>query len=499
MRRGVRASSGVDPRPPDVARSGGSSFSWRGWLVVWLVPLLIVGGLVAALIASRPLPALGVGVGDPYYPDAGAPGWDAQAYTVRLALDADLAQLSATTTITGIATQDLATVGFDLAYPVTRATLNGTDVRVVGQGGVNRVAVPPSPLRSGQAFTLEVSYAGDPSERLEGDMGDPVVRAQGELLIAGEPEASAAWFAANDHPSDAAFFELYATVPAEMEAISVGRLVSRDADADPDTATWHWATDEELAPYLTFVTAGQFDIEEATSDGRPGVYAVSHLLDSTMRRAALSALRGTPATIRELELRYGPYPFSQIGGVVSGVDPVWAGLETQTRPVYGASLASDGDWPEYLLAHELAHMWFGDHVRVATWADIVNNEGWATFAANEVLARRVGASMDDELRDVWGMEPDFWAAPIDDPGVDNMFGTTYERGGAALQALRVLIGDEEFFALARAWVQEPGARSFADFRAFVEDRTDRDLTAFWRAWYTADAAPARDPSLGWPG
>lgn len=482
-----------------MSRADGSSFSLRGWAVVVVVPLLVVVGLVAALVASRPLPALPTGVGDPYYPHAGAPGWDAASYTVRLQLDDTLTQLTATTTITGVATQDLAEIGFDLAYPVTHAALDGEGVRIADRGGVNQAAVPPTGLRAGQAFTLEVAYAGDPVGRLGDGSGDAAVRAAGELLIAGEPEASAAWFAANDHPSDPALFELYATVPAGVEALSVGRLESRDADDDPATATWHWVTDEELATYLTFLAAGQFDVEEATSDGRPAVYAASQLLDAPTRAAALDALRGTPDMIRELELRYGPYPFAQIGGVVVGVEPVWAGLETQTRPVYNASLAADGDWSDYLLAHELAHQWFGDHVRVATWADIVNNEGWATFAADEAVARRRGTSMDDTLRAVWRRDRDFWSDPIDNPGIDNMFGTTYGRGGAALQALRVLIGDEEFFGLARAWAQDPGARSFADFRRFVQDRTGRDLTAFWQAWYSADAAPAREASLGWPG
>lgn len=474
-------------------------FGWRGWLVVTLLPLIIVGGLVAALIASRPLPALGVGVGDPYYPDAGAAGWDARSYTVRLTLDDDLTRLDATTTITGVATRDLPEIGFDLAHAVTRATLDGHDVRVVDHGGVNRAAVPGQPIRAGEEFTLVVGYAGDPDGRLGAPGRRPVARAAGELLIAGEPEAAAAWFASNDHPSDAALFEMHVTVPAGVEALGVGRLVSEDADDNPATATWHWATDEELATYLTFLAAGEFDVRRDMRGGRPAVYAVSLLLDADARAAAFDVLRRTPDTLRELELRYGPYPFSQVGGVVVGVETAWAGLETQTRPVYNATLAASGDWPDELLAHELAHMWFGDHVRLATWADMVNNEGWATFASLEVLARRDGTSLDGMLREVWEEEPAFWRAPIDDPGIDNLFGTTYDRGGAALQALRVLIGDEVFFTMARDWAQQPGARSLADFRAFVEERTGRDLTDFWHAWYAADAAPPREASYGWPG
>lgn len=477
-------------------------FSRRSWLLVWLLPLLVVAGLVAALVASRPSQPVAAGVGDPYYPDAGATGWEPTSTVVHVTWNDDLTQLSGTTTLEGIATQNLSGIGFNLMHHVDAATLDGEPVTVAAWGAVNRVAMAKKPLDVGDRFTLEVSYAGSPDGlRTVGGFHQPYSRAGGEILIAGEPESSAVWYAANDHPSRAAPFEVYATVPAGLQAISIGELISEDADDDPATATWHWRAADPVASYLTFLAVGRFDIEQGDADGRPALYAVSHLLAPPERDRALAKLRETPRVIRELESRYGPYPFGEIGGVVTGIDTWFGALETQTRPVYGAALAAaGGDWPDELLAHELAHMWFGNHVRVATWADIVNNEGWATFAAQDVLARRDGRSMDDWLRGIWDEgDDDFWTPSISDPGVDNMFGTTYVRGGAALQALRVLLGDDAFFAIAREWAQTPGARSLADFQAYVDERSSRDLTAFWHAWYAASEAPPREAAYGWPG
>lgn len=476
----------------------GRTFTLRGWLIVWLLPLAVVAGLVAGMVAVRP-PSFALGVGDPYFPDAGAPGWDAQRYIVRISWDAELTRLSGTTVIEATATEDLPVIGFDLHHRVGSATVNGTPARAEASGPVNRWVVPDRPVRAGDRFVLEVSYAGDPGG-LSGTLGDPFLREPGEILIAGEPEASAVWFAANDHPTDEALVDIAVTVPAGVSALSVGRLVDADADDDPATATWHWVSDEPMATYLTFLAVGDFEIRHDDAGGRPGVYAVSNRLPSDVRRRAMATLLETPGMIRELELRYGDYPFGQLGGVVTGLDPRWAGLEAQTRPVYDASLGRGGRWPDELLAHELAHQWFGNHVRVARWADIVNNEGWATFAAREVLARRQGVSMDDWLRDAWRRQPArFWRVPVSDPGVREMFGPTYERGAMALQALRIRLGDEAFFALAREWAQDPGARSLGDWRSFVDTRTSADLGTFWTAWYDATTPPERTPEFGWPG
>lgn len=478
-------------------RRPGHGAAW--WAIVLLVPLVVVGGLVAGLVASRPVgPPAGASAGDPYFPHAGATGWDALSYTIQVGFDETLREVRGSTTITGLATAHLDAIHLDLAHPIEEARVNGAAAPASRLGGVNKVVRPPSAIAPGTRFTVEVSWAGDPS-RAVGLTRTPVHRGPGEVLIAGEPEASAVWFAANDHPSDAARMEVFATVPAGREALSVGRLVSRDADDDPATATWHWRSGEEMATYLTFLAVGEFSVEEADDGGRPAVYAVSDALLGEDAAEAWRTLRRTPEVVAQMEELYGPYPFSTLGGVVVGVRPWWAGLETQGRPVYDDALGSP--FGPHLLAHEVAHQWFGNHVRVATWDDIVNNEGWATFAAHDWEARHAGGQhMDAWLRATWeGTDQYYWQATIADPGLENMFGTTYDRGGLALQALRRVLGDEEFYAVARAWAQQPGARSFEDFTAFVEARTGRDLAAFWDAWYRAPVEPPRTPAFGWPG
>ncbi|MFV0407901.1 MAG: M1 family aminopeptidase [Propioniciclava sp.] len=478
----------------------------RPWVtgLATLLPILVAAGIVVTLtvggigpfardepVSDAP-PAVGVGVGDPYYPDAGAPGWDAQHYAIRIDWDPREQQLTATTTITAVATTALTEIGFDLYHEVTAASVNGAAAVVPPGGPLNRTVVPERPMAAGEQFTLEVSYAGSPSK------GDGFASRGEEALFAGEPQASALWYPANDHPTDPATVEVWATVPEGMEAISNGTLVSRDTDADPDTATWHWAADEPMATYLAFLALGEFELRESDADGRAAVYAVSERLAD--RDELFARLGETPDIIHQLEVRYGPYPFDDVGGVVVDLELGWAALETQERPVYAldfaglsASAATD------VIVHEQVHQWFGNQVRVADWSDIVNNEGWATFAAAEVRERRTGQSVERWLVDRWTENDRFWGRSLSDPGIGNMFGTTYVRGGMALAALRVLLGDDEFFRIARAWAQEPGARSLADWQSFVENQAGHDLTDFWEAWYEAQPGPPpQERAYGWP-
>ena len=66
----------------------------------------------------------------------------------------------------------------------------------------------------------------------------------------------------------------------------------------------------------------------------------------------------------------------------------FGGLETQTRPLYNAASLLNADYAPVLIAHELAHMWFGDNVTVREWNDIFNNEAYASWAQWELLSGR---------------------------------------------------------------------------------------------------------------
>ena len=474
---------------------------------------LLFGGLAAVLALGLVVGAVGLdrragasgagggpGLGDPYFPRAGNSGYDVERYTIALDWEPKLPSLTATTTFTARALQELGWFYVDLALQVDGVRVDGVPAEFSRDGFSDVRVQPAAPVAAGAGFTVQVDYSGRPGELSQGRV-QPWLNRGAEWSAIGEPEVSAWWFPANDHPSDPALMDVSVRVPAGMEALSVGRLESRDRADEAGFDTWHWVAREPMATYLNFVSIGQFTLEEGTADGRPYVYAVSDQLRGQQRRVAFKRLRTTAGTIRVLESMFGPYPFSDIGGVVPAHGLGFGALENQTRPVYDVSPLEDAEFAPQLVAHELAHMWFGNNVTLRTWDDIVNSEGYASWAQWGYTERTGGRSAAQAFEDTYAravQQPGFWDVDLSDPGPDHLFDTVYTRGPMALQALRNVIGDEAFFALARDWGSTPGTRSFEEWKARAQGTTAVDLGPFFEAWYEASRPPARTAANGFP-
>ena len=149
--------------------------------------------------------------------------------------------------------------------------------------------------------------------------------------------------------------------------------------------------------------------------------------------------------------------------------------------------------------HELAHMWFGDHVTLLQWNDIFTNEAFASWAYWEVVERRGGRTADAELDATYERtkdEPEFWRVTMIDPGPARLFDTVYTRGPMAVQALNNVMGDRAFEQLVRDWAQGGGTRSLEDFMVSAQARTTVDLTPLFRQWLFDPDAPEKTEANG---
>jgi aminopeptidase N len=254
-----------------------------------------------------------------------------------------------------------------------------------------------------------------------------------------------------------------------------------------------------MATYLNFVSIGQYEIRESVVDGRQAVYAVSEQFDPDQRQRAFATMERSPEIIKTLEQWFGQYPFTEIGGVVPAHQFGFGGLETQTRPVYAAEAILDDRFAGGLIAHELAHMWFGDHVTVRQWNDIFNNEGYASWAQWAYQESAGGEKLDDHLERAYQAtkdEPAFWKITMIDPGADHLFDAVYTREPMLLQALRNRIGDEAFFRLARDWAQDGGSRSVEEWMVTAQSVTTIGLAPFFSVWVMGTTAPPHTKEYG---
>ena len=507
--------SSVDPSwpPPAPVRHRPHRVAY---LFAFLLPLALVAVLAApfglvwawarqspnqppAAAAATPDPARAgqPGVGDPYFPTYGSSGYDALSYQIFVDWDADRESLTGTTTITAKATQPLRSFFYDLALTTTSVTVNGAPATFAKRGFQDVEVTPAAPIAAGATFQVEVGYSGAPG-RVKKGKGPWWVTGQ-EWTVAGEPESSAWWFPANDHPSDPARVDISVRVEAGTEVISIGRLESRDTGREQDFDTWHWVADRPVVTYATFLSIGQYDLRTGDADGRPFLYAVSRQLPADQRARAFATLEKSGPAVRQLEAMFGPYPFADLGGVVPAHSMWFGGLETQTRPVYDRRAILDEGFGEDLVVHELAHMWYGDNVTLRQWNDIFCNEAYASWAQWGYAERVGGPDANKQLNAAYERtrsKPAFWQVTMIDPGASHLFDAVYLRGPMALQALRNLIGDDAFFTLAREWGQRPGTRSLEEWMVMAQASTKIDLLPFFQAWIYSPTAPARTAANG---
>jgi aminopeptidase N len=351
-------------------------------------------------------------------------------------------------------------------------------------------------LRAGRRYEVVVRYAGRPAEAVsEGESN--WLASSSEVVTMNEPHMAAWWFPANDHPRDKATFDIHITVPPGTDVVANGVEVgSRRA---PGGTTTHWHAAEPMAPYLAFFAAGSFDILRTRCHGIDNVVAVSKLRPAGPAAVDVGDLTKTTCdVITAYSKVLGPYPFRAVGGLVTGLSVAFA-LENQTRPTYPSYAGPS----ESLVAHELAHQWFGDSVSVSDWSDIWLNEGFAqylqTYYVTEVTQ---GKSMQAWLGDSYDRlagNASFWRLAVDDPGPQHLFDDPiYVRGAMALQALRHRVGDAAFWSMLRSWASQRagGNGSVAEFEALAGSISGQDLSGFFDTWLHAGTAPARTAQNG---
>jgi aminopeptidase N len=428
------------------------------------------------------------GAGDPYFPTYGNGGYDVAGYDLNLRYHPDSGELSGTATITATATQDLSRFDLDLAGLTVRSVqVNGAKATATRNGG-ELVVTPAAGLVRGRAFTVVVDYGGKPGQVGDKNLGQGGwLRTKDGAIALGQPESASTWFPVNDHPSDKATFRLAMTVPDGLEVISVG--APEPTSTKGGWTTWRWIESAPLASYLSMVAIGKYDVTTTAHNGLPMITALPDGLPADGPAAASIERTGEIADF--LATQFGPYPFDSYGGLVVDDSRIRYALETQSRPVYGATFF-DGEANPKVVAHELAHQWFGDSVALRRWQDIWLNEGFATYA-EWLWAEHDGGLSTDRTFDRTYNSFD-WNAKAGDPGVARLFGDgAYQRGGMTVHALRRTIGERAFAKLLTTWTSEHrnGNADTDDLIALAERLSGKDLNEFFQAWLYRTDKPAR--------
>jgi aminopeptidase N len=201
--------------------------------------------------------------------------------------------------------------------------------------------------------------------------------------------------------------------------------------------------------------------------------------------------------IEVFENFFGPYPFDAYIAVVAD-DELEIPIEAQGMSIFGVNHLTTGWESERLIAHELAHQWFGNSLTLADWRDIWLHEGFAAYAEwlwSEASGQRTA---DDHARR-WhrrlARQPQHLV--LADPGPDDLFDDrVYKRGALTLHALRLTVGDVAFLRILREWTATHRHASVRtdDFVELVEQSSAMsDPKAFFERWLRVQRLPALPP------
>ncbi|MBE0644765.1 MAG: hypothetical protein IH600_11845 [Bacteroidetes bacterium] len=429
--------------------------------------------------------------------------FDEAARRVDASVDIDFQPLR-----TAIDTVVLDAVNMDIHSVTLAETGNATASEVTWTYDSAKVRVLlPAPLMYGEQRRLHIRYSCRPQRGLyfispnASFPHDPR-----QIWTQGQGEDNRHWFPCYDFPNDKATSEVLITVDTALQTISNGALVSRSDNGD-GSATWHWRQNKPHCSYLIMLAVGDYGVFR---DERDGVPVESWYYRSDAQEDVSRTFADTDDMLAFFsEYTRVPYPWKKYAQIpvrhflYGGMENTSATIMADTRLVVDARAALDYD-PQPLIAHELAHQWFGDYVTYIDWSNEWLNEGFATFFQQLWTRERFGE--DDQIIQRFNGIRSYldWA---DRAGRVPMVGrqrggsaNTYSKGAAVLHMLRDIIGEEEFRRVMTAWLQRHalGSVETNDLKRTVEDVTGRSMQWFFEQWvYRAgypDIAVAREVS-----
>ncbi|MDH6122498.1 aminopeptidase N [Kitasatospora sp. GAS204A] len=429
---------------------------------------------------------------DPYFPGNGDTRYRVHRYELTLDYRPGPNRLAGAARISALAgPEPLREFALDLAeFRIGRVLVDGRAAHYTHRGGKLRVK-PARALASGAAFTVEVHYSGNPKPVRSQWGGLGWEELTDGALVASQPVGAPSWFPCNDRPADKAAYQISVTTPSPYTVVTGGRLLTRTTKAS--STTWVYEQAAPTSSYLVGIAISAFE-KVLLVDAEPGAVPQTGYVPARLVPRFAGDFGRQPQMMRLFEELYGPYPFGEYAVVVAD-EELDVPVEAQGLSSFGTNHVDGVRGSERLVAHELAHQWFGNSVTIADWRHIWLNEGLAKYSewlwAERSGGRDAQAHAADAHRQLSALPQDLRIA---DPGRKQMFDDRlYERGGLTVHALRCALGDEAFFRMLRDWAtgRRHGVVTTADFMAHAQRyaAVGGSLVELFDAWLFDGALP----------
>lgn len=440
-------------------------------------------------------------------------GWQPLHYEVSLTFNDQLSEIStAQAVITVRILKDaIDEIDFDFGeMPVDSVRVESLPVRFEQRDGkllvkLRRVA------RKDERVRVSVTYHGQPKDGLI-LMADK----DGTPSATGDnwPDRVHHWIPCLDHPSAKATVRFTVNAPARDVVVANGRLESTRAGSN-QTRMWVWNEGVPVSPYCMIIAVGNFARLEPK---RQIITPLSYYVPQSDRRFAMQGFAPSAPSLKYFSETIGPYPYEKLAMIVGATR--YGGMENSSAIVFGSTLFKDFETKEprsrrydipasvrSVVAHEIAHQWFGDSVTEATWADLWLSEGFATYFEALFIERYEGKTAFRE--DMRTSAQQYFAyakehrTPIHDRDTEDLNkllnANNYQKGAWVLHMLRGLVGERDFFQGLRDYYRthRNGTATTEDLRAAMEKASRMNLKDFFTRWVYQSGHPRYEVTWRW--
>jgi aminopeptidase N len=436
--------------------------------------------------------------------------WQPKHYLVNITLNDQLSEISATVRIDALILKPTTLIDLDFGeLTIDTVTVDSKPTPFTHRDGKLHINLPQR-SQPGAVHAITVQYHGKPKDGL-------ILSADkdGKPSAVGDnwPNRVHHWIPTFDHPSAKATVTFNVTAPATNEVVANGRL-DNVSTTSGNTRTWTFAESVPIPPYCMIIAVGQF---KTFQPAERSLTPLSYYVPQSDAPHAIKGFAPANPSVSFFSETIAPYPYeklalivgaTQFGGMENSGAIVFSRTLFDARPqarlskTYGVPIGITS-----LIAHEIAHQWFGDSVTESTWADLWLSEGFATYFAGLFLQKYESEEafqryMSDAAAAAFAFEKQK-RMPIVDRDTEDLMdllnANNYQKGAWVLHMLRSSMGDEVFFRAIRNYYQAHVSKTAnsEDLRAALEISSGRNLRTFFARWIYDSGHPQYELSWQW--
>lgn len=431
--------------------------------------------------------------------NANTQNYDVTYHKLEFTVDPNVYAINGKVTTTFKALSNMTTVTFDLTNQLTVSSVKKNNVALTfTQNNNNELVITlPSVLTTGTSATVEITYAGSPAQDNEAFTVEDRPGTSSKILYTlSEPFGARDWWPCKQDLNDKVdSIDVYITAPSQY--ISVANGVEPAAPViSGSNKTTHFHHGYPIPAYLVAIAVTDYTVYNQTGGTAPNQYPIINYLYPETASAVESQLDQTPLILSLYESLFEIYPFhnEKYGHAQFG----WGGGMEHTTVSFMVGFGRQ------LIAHEMAHQWFGDKVTCGSWKDIWLNEGFATYVSALVIENFDGqdafiAEKADMIDNITSQPAgNVYLSDFQATNSDRIFSNrlTYNKGAMVLNMLRFKMGDAAFFQGLKSYLADPNlAYKYAvtaNLQSHLETAYGSSLTEFFNDWIYKQGYPTYD-------